>query len=274
MREVYAQLSPWQKMQVARHPQRPHCLDFVKGLIDDFTPLAGDRKFGEDEAVVCGLGRFRGEPICLIGQEKGFDDRGAPQAQFRHGAPRGLSQGGAPDGARRPLRASGHRLHRYGRRLSRDRRRGARPGRGDRALDRCVPRARRAEYRPGHRGRRLGRRRGARDRQSHLDARACHLQRHLSRGRGLDFVARQRARPGGGLEHANHGAGSDAGSASSTPSCRSRSAGRIATPRPPSRPPARLSPQISRNCATSTLPRCAPSGPTSSWRLDDGSEAG
>ena len=71
LREVYAQLSPWQKMQVARHPQRPHCLDFIKGLIDDFTPLAGDRKFGEDEAVVCGLGRFRGAPICLIGQEKG-----------------------------------------------------------------------------------------------------------------------------------------------------------------------------------------------------------
>ena len=71
LREVYAQLSPWQKMQVARHPQRPHCLDFVKGLIDDFTPLAGDRKFGEDEAIICGLGRFRGESICLIGQEKG-----------------------------------------------------------------------------------------------------------------------------------------------------------------------------------------------------------
>ncbi|MBV8185148.1 MAG: acetyl-CoA carboxylase carboxyl transferase subunit alpha, partial [Hyphomicrobiales bacterium] len=71
LREVYAQLSPWQKMQVARHPQRPHCLDFIKGLIDDFTPLAGDRKFGEDEAVICGLGRFRGAPICLIGQEKG-----------------------------------------------------------------------------------------------------------------------------------------------------------------------------------------------------------
>jgi acetyl-CoA carboxylase carboxyl transferase subunit alpha len=71
LREVYAQLSPWQKMQVARHPQRPHCLDFVKFLIDDFTPLAGDRKFGEDEAIICGLGRFRGEPICLIGQEKG-----------------------------------------------------------------------------------------------------------------------------------------------------------------------------------------------------------
>jgi acetyl-CoA carboxylase carboxyl transferase subunit alpha len=71
LREVYAQLSPWQKMQVARHPQRPHCLDFVKGLIEEFTPLAGDRKFGEDEAIVCGLGRFRGQSVCLIGQEKG-----------------------------------------------------------------------------------------------------------------------------------------------------------------------------------------------------------
>jgi acetyl-CoA carboxylase carboxyl transferase subunit alpha len=71
LREVYAQLSPWQKMQVARHPQRPHCLDFIKRLIEDFTPLAGDRKFGEDEAIVCGLGRFRGESVCLIGQEKG-----------------------------------------------------------------------------------------------------------------------------------------------------------------------------------------------------------
>jgi acetyl-CoA carboxylase carboxyl transferase subunit alpha len=71
LREVYSQLAPWQKMQVARHPQRPHCLDFVKGLIDDFTPLAGDRKFGEDEAIIGGLGRFRGESVCLIGQEKG-----------------------------------------------------------------------------------------------------------------------------------------------------------------------------------------------------------
>jgi len=80
LREVYAQLSPWQKMQVARHPQRPHCLDFVKSLVEDFTPLAGDRKFGEDEAVVCGLGRFRGEPICLIGQEKGS----TTEARLKH----------------------------------------------------------------------------------------------------------------------------------------------------------------------------------------------
>ncbi len=71
--EIYASLTPWQKTQVARHPQRPHCLDYVAGLIEDFTPLAGDRKFGEDEAMVCGLGRFRGQPVAVLGQEKGAD---------------------------------------------------------------------------------------------------------------------------------------------------------------------------------------------------------
>ncbi len=71
LNELYADLTPWQKTQVARHPQRPHCIDYVNGLITDFTPLAGDRKFGDDEAMVGGFGRFRGESICVIGQEKG-----------------------------------------------------------------------------------------------------------------------------------------------------------------------------------------------------------
>ncbi|HWW49253.1 MAG TPA: acetyl-CoA carboxylase carboxyltransferase subunit alpha [Xanthobacteraceae bacterium] len=69
--ELYANLTPWQKTQVARHPQRPHCVDYVKGLITDFTPLAGDRKFGDDDAMIGGFGRFRGESVCVIGQEKG-----------------------------------------------------------------------------------------------------------------------------------------------------------------------------------------------------------
>ncbi|NGX98978.1 MAG: acetyl-CoA carboxylase carboxyltransferase subunit alpha [Candidatus Afipia apatlaquensis] len=69
--ELYSDLTPWQKTQVARHPLRPHCLDYVKQLITEFTPLAGDRKFGDDEALVGGFGRFRGESICVIGQEKG-----------------------------------------------------------------------------------------------------------------------------------------------------------------------------------------------------------
>ena len=71
LKELYAQLTPWQKTQVARHPQRPQFSDYCAGLIEDFTPLAGDRKFGEDEAIVGGFGRFRGEPVCVIGQEKG-----------------------------------------------------------------------------------------------------------------------------------------------------------------------------------------------------------
>jgi len=69
--ELYANLTPWQKTMVARHPQRPHFTDFVGALITEFTPLAGDRKFAEDEALMGGFGRFRGEAICVIGQEKG-----------------------------------------------------------------------------------------------------------------------------------------------------------------------------------------------------------
>ncbi len=71
LKEVYGSLTPWQKTQVARHPQRPHCLDVVGALITDFVALAGDRKFGDDEAVVGGFGRFRGESVCVIGHEKG-----------------------------------------------------------------------------------------------------------------------------------------------------------------------------------------------------------
>jgi acetyl-CoA carboxylase carboxyl transferase subunit alpha len=75
--ELYESLTPWQKTQVARHPQRPHCLDYVAALITDFVPLAGDRKFGEDGAIVGGFGRLSGEGVCVIGHEKGSttDDR-------------------------------------------------------------------------------------------------------------------------------------------------------------------------------------------------------
>jgi acetyl-CoA carboxylase carboxyl transferase subunit alpha len=71
LEELYGALSPWQKTLVARHPERPHFLAYCDALIAEFTPLAGDRKFGEDEAIVGGFGRFRGAPVCVIGQEKG-----------------------------------------------------------------------------------------------------------------------------------------------------------------------------------------------------------
>src|ERR1700685_3543861 len=89
LKELYAGLTPWQKTQVGRHPQRPHCLDYVAALISDFVPLAGDRKHGEDEAIVGGFGRFRGESICGIRQEKGSDTEGRLKHNFGMARPEG-----------------------------------------------------------------------------------------------------------------------------------------------------------------------------------------
>jgi len=87
--ELYAGLTPWQKTQVARHPQRPHCLDYVGALITDFAPLAGDRKFGEDSAIVGGFGRFNGESICVIGHEKGSTTEDRIKHNFGMARPEG-----------------------------------------------------------------------------------------------------------------------------------------------------------------------------------------
>ncbi len=73
LRQTYARLTPWQKVQVARHPERPHALDYIIALISDFVPLAGDRMFAEDKAIVGGLGRFRGRSVVVLGTEKGAD---------------------------------------------------------------------------------------------------------------------------------------------------------------------------------------------------------
>ncbi|MGE0235605.1 acetyl-CoA carboxylase carboxyltransferase subunit alpha [Methylocystis sp.] len=87
--DLYAGLTPWQKIQVARHPQRPHFSDYVQQLVEEFTPLAGDRLFGEDAAIVGGFGRFRGEPICIIGQEKGSDTSSRLHHNFGMARPEG-----------------------------------------------------------------------------------------------------------------------------------------------------------------------------------------
>ena len=73
IKSIYSKLSPWDKALVARHPSRPHCLDYVTSLIEDFTPLAGDRSFANDEAMISGMGRFRGQSVMVLGQEKGHD---------------------------------------------------------------------------------------------------------------------------------------------------------------------------------------------------------
>ncbi len=89
LEDLYRKLTPWQKTQVARHPDRPHCVDYLKALITDFTPLAGDRYFAEDHAVIAGFGRFEGEAIAVIGQEKGADTQGRLKHNFGMARPEG-----------------------------------------------------------------------------------------------------------------------------------------------------------------------------------------
>lgn len=89
MADIYAKLTPWQKTQVARHPQRPHFVDYAAQLFEEFTPLAGDRKFAEDEAILAGLGRFRGEAVAVIGQEKGNDTKSRLKHNFGSARPEG-----------------------------------------------------------------------------------------------------------------------------------------------------------------------------------------
>ena len=89
LRETYARLTPWQKTQVARHPERPHFLHYVDALIEDFTPLGGDRAFADDAAIIGGLGRFRGRRVMVIGHEKGDDTASRLRHNFGMGKPEG-----------------------------------------------------------------------------------------------------------------------------------------------------------------------------------------
>tara|TARA_R110000868_G_scaffold55460_3_gene172494 strand:+ start:5426 stop:6397 length:972 start_codon:yes stop_codon:yes gene_type:complete len=87
--QTYSKLTAWQKVQVARHPARPHCLEYVKGLFTDFTPLAGDRGYAEDNAIIGGLGRFEGRSVVVIGQEKGHDTESRVKHNFGMARPEG-----------------------------------------------------------------------------------------------------------------------------------------------------------------------------------------
>src|SRR5882672_5610509 len=89
LRQTYARLSPWQKVQVARHPERPHTGNYVAALISEFTPLAGDRGFAEDRAIIGGIGRFRGRSIVVIGHEKGADTDSRVRHNFGMARPEG-----------------------------------------------------------------------------------------------------------------------------------------------------------------------------------------
>jgi acetyl-CoA carboxylase carboxyl transferase subunit alpha len=89
LRDLYKTLTPWQKCQVARHPERPHCLDYVGQLFTEFTSLAGDRAFADDHAVIGGLARFNDQPVVVIGHEKGNDTKSRIQRNFGMARPEG-----------------------------------------------------------------------------------------------------------------------------------------------------------------------------------------
>jgi acetyl-CoA carboxylase carboxyl transferase subunit alpha len=95
LRDLYTALTPWQKTLVARHPERPRFVDYCRELLEEFEPLAGDRKFAEDEAIIGGFGRFRGRAVCVLGQEKGSDT----QTRLRHNF--GMAK---PEGYRKAVR--------------------------------------------------------------------------------------------------------------------------------------------------------------------------
>lgn len=102
LRAIYAKLTPWQKVQVARHAQRPHTQDYVNALITDFTPLAGDRLFADDKAVIGGMGRFDGTPVMVIGTERGSDLETRLLHNFGMARPEGYRK------AQRLMRMAGH----------------------------------------------------------------------------------------------------------------------------------------------------------------------
>jgi len=89
LRDTYKSLTPWQKAQVARHPERPHTSHYIEALITDFTPLAGDRSYGDDKALIGGMGRFRGRSVMILGTEKGHSTEGRVKHNFGMARPEG-----------------------------------------------------------------------------------------------------------------------------------------------------------------------------------------
>ncbi len=89
LKDLYKKLTPWRKCQIARHPERPHCKDYIEALFTDYTPLAGDRNFADDNAVMGGLARFDDKPVVVIGHEKGHDTESRLKRNFGMARPEG-----------------------------------------------------------------------------------------------------------------------------------------------------------------------------------------
>ncbi len=194
LEETYSDLTPWQKTQVARHPERPHFRHYIDGLVKDFTPLSGDRVFAEDQAILGGIGRFSGRSVMVIGHEKGSDTEGRIKHNF------GMAR---PEGYRKAVRLM-EMADRFSLPvISLVDTAGAYPGIGAeergqaeaiaRSTDCCLV-ARRAHRLGDHRRGRIGRRGGHRHGQPHLHAGARDLHGGLAGSRRLDPVERRGAR--------------------------------------------------------------------------------
>ena len=125
-KEIYSKLSSWQIAQVARHPQRPYTLDYIAGMFTDFHELHGDRSYSDDPAIVGGHGALQWRAVHGHRAPEGSRHQGKDLPQFRHAAPRRLSQGAAADEARREVRPPAVYFYRHAGRVSRHRCRGAR----------------------------------------------------------------------------------------------------------------------------------------------------
>src|ERR1700687_3617820 len=130
---IFANLSPWQITQLARHPQRPYTLDYVSMIFTDWHELHGDRMYSDDLAIVGGLARLEGAPVVVLRYQKGAGTKERGAAQLRQAQARGLSQGAAPDEDGRAVPHSGRHVDRYAGSVSRHRLGGARSERSHRA---------------------------------------------------------------------------------------------------------------------------------------------
>ena len=112
-KEIYSALSPWQQVLVARHPNRPHTLDYVRRIFSEFTELHGDRRFADDPAIVCGLARFGEQAVLVLGHQKGRGTREKIRRKLWIRETRRLPQGDAGDATRRQVRSSDRGLRRH-----------------------------------------------------------------------------------------------------------------------------------------------------------------
>ena len=203
-RRIYAALTPWQKTQVARHPNRPYTLDYIGALFTEFTELHGDRRFGDDPALVAGFALYKERPVAVVGHQKGRDTKQKIYRNF--GMPK-------PEGYRKALRVM-QLAAKFGRpiisfvdtpgRLPRPRRRGARPGGGDRLQPARDGAAADADHRERDgRGRQRGSARG-RGRRPRQHARALDLLGDHAGGLRRHPVARRGARGRGGHGDEDH----------------------------------------------------------------------